>query len=62
MKTVYQKICDEVGMLVIGEDVAKSAVTELLGCIGRDKNYAERYPKRAASEIIAYFDNIERNP
>lgn len=60
--TPFEEICKLAEIPVIGSDVAKRAVLELLPCIKRTEKFAIRYPRHVASEITEYLDNVARDP
>lgn len=62
MTTVFQKICEMVGMSVSGSDLARKAVVELLPCVGLKEKDCFVSPKFVADEITSYLDDLVKNP
>lgn len=60
--TAFERICADVGMTVVGEALAETAVLELLPAVKMTRTDALRRPRVVAAEISAYLDDVMRNP
>ena len=58
----FMEICKLAEIPVVGEDVAKRSVLELLPCIQRTEKFAVRYPRHTATEIVEYLNDVARDP